>query len=59
MKQKTKSWISRHAARKLGTSLLGNVLTGKEVKWSNIPGRRVIPTVGGTIETGEGTIIAG
>ena len=43
----------------LGASLLGNLLTGKGVKQSKIPGQGVIRAGEGTIRAGEGTIITG
>ena len=43
----------------IGSTLFGNILTGKGVKWSKIPGRVVIRAGEGRIRTGEGTIKAG
>ena len=43
----------------LGASLLGNLLTSKEVKWSNILGRGAMRAGEGTIRVGEGIIRAG
>ena len=43
----------------LGPGLLGNPLTGKGVKWSNIPGRGIMRAKEGTIRAGKGTIRAG
>ena len=37
----------------LGASLLGNLLTGKEMKCSNIPGQGVMPAGEGTSRAGQ------
>ena len=43
----------------LEAGLLGNFLTGKGVKWSNIPGDRVTRAGEGTIRADEGAISTG
>ena len=43
----------------IGTSLLGNFLTGKGVRWLNIPRRRVMLGGESTIRNDERTIRAG
>ena len=52
MKQKTKRRIRSVLLGTLDAGLLGNLLTGKRVKKSKIPGQ-------GVIRAGEGTIRAG
>ena len=42
-----------------GATLLGNLLTGKGVKRSNIPRQRVMQSGEGTVQPGEGPIRAG
>ena len=42
----------------LGGSFLGNLLTGKKVRQSNIPGRGVMISDEGTIRAGESTVRA-
>ena len=60
IKSKTKEqkkWVSRQSLLgTLGASLLGNLLTGKRVKQSNIPRQGVIQAGEVTIRAGEGTI---
>ena len=60
IKNKTKEqkkWVSRQfLLGTLGASLLGNLLTGKRVKRSNIPRQGVIQAGEVTIRAGEGTI---
>ena len=53
--KRTKRWISRH----VGASLLGNRLTGKGFKWSNIPGQGIMWAGEGTIRACEGTFNVG
>ena len=43
----------------LETSLLGNLLAGKEVNWSKIPGQGLIESGEGTNRAGEGKIKTG
>ena len=60
IKSKTKEqkkWVSRQSLLgTLGASLLGNLLTGKRVKQSNIPRQGVNQAGEVTIRAGEGTI---